>query len=44
MPRPVRPWKEQMNRGSSYKSWEEKEKEKKAQKTLENWDEEEEEK
>lgn len=39
MPRQNRPWKEQMNKGSNYKSWEEKQEEKKVQKTLENWEE-----
>ena len=41
MPREKPKWKEQMNRGSSYQSWEDQQKEKKVQKTLENWEEEE---
>jgi len=36
--------KQMENRGSNYSKWDEEQKEKKAQKTLENWDEEEEKK
>jgi len=42
MARGTKPWKQRMNKGSNFNSWQHEQEEKKKQRTLTEWDEEEE--